>query len=82
MTVKDLIKHNDYDYMMWRITLPEWLGGGDTFMGATRSEGGKLISLDGDTYYEDREVLRYREWRDLKHGIENGVTIVIDGEWK
>ena len=82
MTVADLIKHKDYDYMCWRIILPEWLGGGDTFMGATRSKNGELISLDGDTYCENREVLRYSEWRDLNIGIENGVTIVIDcGEW-
>ena len=80
MTIADLIEHNDYDYMCWRITLPESIGGGDTFMGVTRSEGGKLISLDGDTYSEDCEVLTYREWRDLKKGVENGVTIVVEGD--
>lgn len=81
MTVADLIKHNDYDYMCWRITLPEYIGGGDTFMGATRSKNGELISLDGDTYSEDCEVLTYKEWRDLNIGIENGVTIVVEGGW-
>ena len=31
MTVGDLIKNKDYDYISWRVTLPEKAGGGDTF---------------------------------------------------
>ena len=34
MTVKDLIKNKDYDYISWRVTLPEKAGGGDTFFGS------------------------------------------------
>ena len=33
MTVGDLIKNKDYDYISWRVTLPEKVGGGDTFLG-------------------------------------------------
>lgn len=81
MTVGDLIKHKDYDYISWRVTLPEKAGGGDTFFGCTKSENGKLIPLDGDIYSEDTEVLSYEEWSDEEEGIKNGLTIVYEGEW-
>lgn len=81
MTVKDLIKNKDYDYISWRVTLPEKMGGGDTFMGVTGSKNGKLISLDGDSYSEETEVLEYKEWSDEDKGIKNGLTIVFEGEW-
>ena len=79
MTVKDLIKNKDYDYISWRVTLPEKAGEGDTFFGATRSENGKLISLDGDSYDEDTDVLSYEEWSSVS--VNNGLTIVYEGEW-
>ena len=77
MTVKDLIKNKDYDYISWRVTLPEEMGGGDIFIGCTRSENGKLISLDGDSYSEETEILEYKEWSDEDKGIKNGLTIVV-----
>lgn len=76
MTVKDLIQKKDYDYISWRITLPEKVGGGDTFWGCTSSKNGNLISLDGDTYDENTEILSYEEWSDEEEGIQNGLTIV------
>lgn len=81
MTVGDLIKNKDYDYISWRATLPEKAGGGDTFFGCTKSENGKLIPLDGDIYSEDTKVLSYEEWSDEEEGIKNGLTIVYEGEW-
>lgn len=81
MTVGDLIKDKDYDYISWRATLPKKMGGGDTFIGCTRSKNGKLISLDGDTYSEKTEILEYREWSKEEEGIKNGLTIVYEGEW-
>lgn len=82
MTVGDLIKNKDYDYISWRITLPEKLGGGDTLFGITSSKNGELISLDGDTYSKEIEVLSYEEWDNPEEGIENGLTIVYEGEWE
>lgn len=79
--VKDLIKNKDYDYISWRVTLPEHCGGGDTFFGATKSENGTLIPLDGDIYSEDTEIISYEEWDDPKKGIRNGLTIVCEAEW-
>lgn len=79
MTVKDLIKNKDYDYISWRMTLPEGFDEKDIFFGATRSENGKLIPLDGDVYYEDTEVLSYEEWSSVD--VDHGLTVVCKGEW-
>lgn len=79
MQIKDLIQKKDYDYISYRITLPEKAGGGDTFFGCAASKNGKLISLDGDNYYEDEEILDYREWSQPEDGIENGLTVVVEG---
>ena len=81
MTVGDLIKNKDYDYISWRVTLPEKAGGGDTFFGCTESKNGKLFALDGDIYSERTEVLKYREWSKEEDGIKNGLTIVFEGDW-
>lgn len=82
MTVKDLIKHKDYDYISWRIKLDEEdrdkIGEDDIFFGVCRSENGKLISMDGDTYSEDEEVLSYEEWSRPEKGIINGLTVVVE----
>ena len=81
MTIGNLIEKKDYDYIEWRVTLPERHGGGDELFGCTKSENGKLISLDGDTYSEDTEIISYEEWEDDEKGIKNGLTIVFEGEW-
>lgn len=81
MTIKDLITKKDYDYISWRVTLPENAGGGDTFFGCTKSENGKLIPLDGDIYSEDTEIISYEEWNDEDEGIKSGLTIIYEGEW-
>ena len=82
MTVKDLIKNKDYDYISWRINLDEptrkIIGDDDIFFGCCRSEGGKLISLDGDIYSEDEIVLKYEEWSEPD--IANGLTVIVGEE--
>lgn len=79
MIVKDLIENKDYDYISWRVTLPEECGGGDTFFGQCKSLNGELISLDGDIYDEEDEVVSYKEWSNDE--IKNGLTIVCKTEW-
>lgn len=78
MTVGDLIKNKDYDYISWRILLPKFYDVEDIFIGCCKSVGGKLISLDDDTIYDEYdEVLRWEEWSKPEKGIENGLTVVV-----
>ena len=58
MTIGDLIKNKDYDYISYRLTLPN---GSDTFAGCFASKDGEIISLDGDIYNKDEEVLANRD---------------------
>lgn len=84
MKVKDLIKDRDFDYISWRIMLPERYKDEPEyeegiFIGCCRSKDGKLISLDGDTIYdEDDVVLKYEEWFDPDNDIYNGLTVVVE----
>lgn len=75
ITVKDLIKKKDYDYIEWRLLINEDTDE-DMFTGASASKDGKLISLDGDTYSEEVKVERSEEWSRPKKNIRNGLTIV------
>lgn len=77
MTIGDLIKNKDYDYVSYR--LPLW-DGSDTFAGCFASKSGEIIPLDGDIYDNDEEVLSYREWSKPEDDIQNGLTIVVKGE--
>ena len=85
MTVKDLIKNKDYDYINWRIKIDEAdrdkIGEDDIFFGVCYSKNSELISLDDDTYSEDEIVLSYEEWSNPEKGIVNGLTVVTEGEW-
>ena len=79
MTVKDLIKNKDYDYISYRLKTPkdkEKYYGKSIFIGCAASKDGKLISLDGDTYKEDDTVLE--EWNKPEENIKSGLTVVID----
>lgn len=79
MTIGDLIKNKDYDYVSYRLTLPD---GDDTFAGCFAPKDGEIISLDGDTIYDENdEVLSYREWSKPEEGIQNGLTVVVKDEW-
>ena len=77
MTIGDLIKSKDYDYVSYRLTLPN---GGDTFTGCFVSKGGKIIPLDGDIYDKDEEVLSYKEWSSPEDDINNELTVVVKAE--
>ena len=78
MTIGDLIKNKDYDYVSYRLTLRDE---NDTFAGCFASKCGKIIPLDGDIYDKDEEVLRYKEWSKPEDGIQNGLTVVVKTEW-
>lgn len=78
MTIGDLVKTKDYDYISYRLTLPD---GEDTFAGCFKSENGEIIPLDDDIYDENEEVLSYEEWSKPEDDIQNGLTVVVRGEW-
>lgn len=74
MTIGDLIKNKDYDYVSYRMTIPS---GSDIFAGCFASKDGEIISLDGDSYSKNEEVLSYEEWINSKKDIQNGLTVVV-----
>ena len=78
MTIGELIKNKDYDYISYRLTLRD---GSDTFAGCFSSKSGEIIPLDGDIYDKDEEVLSYKEWAQPEDGIDNGLTVVVKTEW-
>lgn len=77
LTIKDLIKDKDYDFISLRLAVTE---ADDIFFGTAKSENGELIALDGDTYSEDTKVLEYEEWDNPEENIKNGLTVVITFE--
>lgn len=79
-TIGDLIKNKDYDYISYRLTVDD--KSKSFFAGCFRSENGKIISLDGDVYNLDEEVLRYEEWDEPEEGINKGLTVVVDYDWE
>ena len=78
MTIGDLIKNKDYDYVSYRLTLPD---GDDTFVGCFASKDGEIIPLDGDIYDKNKEVLSYEEWSSPEDKVQSGLTIVVKGGW-
>lgn len=79
MIVQELINKKDYDYISWRVTHPDMSEG--IFIGSCHSINGELIPDDQDYYSSTEEVLFYEEWEDKKIGINNGLTILVPGEW-
>ena len=78
MTIGDLIKNKNYDYVEYRLTIPN---GSDIFAGCFKSENGEIIPFDGDSYSKNEDVLNYEEWSNPKQDIQNGLTVVVKGEW-
>lgn len=75
-TIKDFFNKN-YDTVEVRMTVPKECGVKDIFAGLFQIHDGQIISLDGDYYDEDQEVLSFEEWTD--DSTESGLTIVIKG---
>lgn len=83
MKVKDLIKNKDYDYISYRLKMPDdkvRIYGESIFIGEAASKNGNLISLDGDIIYDEEDVVvEYKEWRKTEENINNGLTVIIKG---
>lgn len=81
MTIGDLIKNKDYDYIEYRLTsenIRACIKSDNMFAGEFCSKDGKIISLDGDTYCESEKVAEWKEWSKPDYGISNGLTVVVD----
>ena len=72
MTIGELIKDKDYDFIELRVFDSELHK--SVFIGSAKSINGDLLSLDGDTYCKESEILEYEEWSGKK--VKNAVTIV------
>ena len=81
MTIGDLIKKKDYDYISYRVNAPPGFSDDDIFFGCCASKNGRLISLDGDSYSEDEVIISYKEWSRPEEDIINGLTICVEVEW-
>lgn len=79
MILKELIDKKDYDLIKWRITSPVGLEQPDMFFGYCKSENGKIISLDGDSYDENAKIIDYEEWSNEE--VTSGLTIIEEVEW-
>ena len=73
MTIENIINKKDYDYIEYRLLINQK----DIFAGAFASKNGTIISLDGDVYSKNEEVLRYEEWSNPDKGIKNGLTVIV-----
>ncbi len=80
-TIGELIKSKDYDYVSYRLLIPGYYDDESIFAGCFSSQNGKIIPLDHDTYSECEEVIASEEWNMPKEGIENGLTVVVEGEF-
>lgn len=52
-----------------------------TFAGCFKTENGKIISLDGDSYSLNEKVIASEEWEDEEENINNGLTVIVEGNW-
>lgn len=76
MKLKDLIQNEDFDYIEFRETVLDDDGKTSIclFAGACKSIDGKLISLDGDNYSEEIEIMEYKRWSDSI--VKKGLTVI------
>lgn len=83
-TIGELIKDKDYDYVSYRMLIPGFDDENGEFAGCFSSKNGEIIPLDYDSYYKSEEVIASEEWNMPKERIENGLTVVVEGEflWK
>lgn len=71
-----MICNKDYDYVSYRLLLDNTY---DVFAGCFAAKDGEIISMDGDNYDKDEEVLSYEEWTFPEEGIHAGLTVVVPG---
>lgn len=77
MKLAELIKDKDYDSISVYARVPQLPPDDPLFVGKCKSVNGELISLDGDSYSDQIEVLEYEEWNNPKRNIKHGLSIIV-----
>lgn len=84
-TIGEIIAGKDYDYVSYRgydekRNYPSATGNNTDgeFCGCFKVTDGKIIPLDGDSYYNNEPVIASEEWTMLDEGIEKGLTVVVE----
>lgn len=84
-TIGEIIAGKDYDYVSYRgydekRNYPPATGNNadGEFCGCFKVTDGKIIPLDGDSYYNNEPVIASEEWTMLDEGIEKGLTVVVE----
>ena len=87
-TIGEIIAGKDYDYVSYRgydekRDSPPATGNNidGEFCGCFKVADGKIIPLDGDSYYDSEDVIASEEWTMLDEGIEKGLTVVVEMEF-
>lgn len=81
LTIGDLIKNKDYDYVEYRINVSFTDEQKDIFAGAFKTKSGKIVPLDCSIYDLDKEVIKSEEWSNPEKGIKNGLTVIVNGDY-
>lgn len=88
--IKDFMTKN-YDRVSYRFTSKNWTNDylqskediykHSIFAGSFAIKDCKIISLDGDTYSGNEEVLWSEEWNNEETGIKSGLTLLVQADW-
>lgn len=68
MKLKDILNGHNYKVIEYRVILPERFGGDSIFTGKCQYINGNLISLDGDSYSLEDEIIEYELYHDRDGG--------------
>ena len=77
MKLAELIKDKDYDNISFYARVPQLPPDDPLFIGVCKSINGELISLDGDSYSDQVEVLDYEEWNNPERNVRHGLSVVV-----
>ena len=87
-TIGDIIAGKNFDYVSYRgydekRDSPPATGNNidGEFCGCFKVADGKIIPLDGDSYYDSEDVIASEEWTMPDEGIEKGLTVVVEMEF-
>ena len=87
-TIGDIITGKNFDYVSYRgydekRDSPPATGNNidGEFCGCFKVADGKIIPLDGDSYYDSEDVIASEEWTMPAEGIEKGLTVVVEMEF-